>query len=187
MAVDSLSTKLANFHQANNYNRSKSSSSSSPPLSPTGNSEKVALTTSGSSSSILNYTGREMGGELWRVFSDHLSVVLDVYAFRDVDILITEFMKLERYLSDELDIAAEEKQNELFFQNQPQIVEFLNQSLRTKLLRLSQSTGLFEDLKVKTLNMLAAQLGETNLAECYKQFGKLENKYIDLYEEVKSK
>jgi hypothetical protein len=115
-----------------------------------------------------------------------LNSLLDVYAFRSVDTLVEELVRLEKYLSGEMELEADET-NGLFFASQSQMVDYLNRTVRAKLYRVSQSTSLFEELKLKTVNVLASHLAEPNMNEQMKQFEKLEKKYMQLYDQVKSK
>ena len=53
--------------------------------------------------------------------------------------------------------------------------------------RLSQSTNIFEDYKVKLINLLDKHVNDATLNECLNRFEKLEKKHSDLYDEIKSK
>jgi hypothetical protein len=175
MAIDNLSMPLSDFYQSTRDSKKPKNESS------------ANLASSESSSSILNYSDKqEVNQQDWREFANNLNTVLDVYAFRNVDSLIEEFIKLEKYLNGEMELGAD-NENDLFFQNQAGIVDYLNKTVRTKLYRVSQSTSLFDELKLKTANILAKHLGETNLKEHMKQFEKLERKYMHLYDHLKSK
>ncbi len=69
--------------------------------------------------------------EMWKQFSSHLNHVLDIYMFRSVGTLIDEFIKLETYVSKELELD-ENKENDLYFRNQSQIVNYLNKTIKVR-------------------------------------------------------
>ena len=125
-------------------------------------------------------------GRMWRDFSKRLNRILDDHSFRNVNCLIDEFVRLEKYLNDELNIS-ENKENEIYFQSQTRIADYLDKTIKVKLFRLSQSTSIFDELKLKLANCLSSNLSMNNLNECMQTFANLEKKYQSLYDEVKSK
>lgn len=66
--------------------------------------------------------------EKWQNFCDLLNDLLDVYTYRETRIIVEDFMKLESILNSEC--QSNEIENQLYFVNQRQIIDFLSQNLK---------------------------------------------------------
>jgi hypothetical protein len=72
----------------------------------------------------------------WNKFKDLLNKSLNLFAFRDVTILIEEFIKLETYLLNEYKLY-EKEESDLSFQSPQQIFDFLNKNLQVTINNLN--------------------------------------------------
>lgn len=60
--------------------------------------------------------------------SNHLNKVLDLYSYRDAQLFLEEFLKLDYYLNSENDLLS--TSDDIYFLNQDQIIHYLNQTLK---------------------------------------------------------